>query len=53
MKKYKWFYISLSGEVGKFTSRQFLAEEGKVFQKKTPFCYRSGTIFALFYSCST
>ena len=26
---------------------------GKSFSKKTPFCYRSGTIFALFYSCST
>ena len=53
-EKHKWFYISLDGEVEKFTSRQqLLAEEGKVFQKKTPFCYRSGTIFALFYSCST
>ena len=26
---------------------------GKSFSKKKRFCYRSGTIFALFYSCST
>ena len=37
-EKHKWFYISLDGEVEKFTSRQqLLAEEGKVFQKKNDF----------------
>ena len=45
-EKHKWFYISLDGEVEKFS------KEGKVFLKKR-FCYRSGTIFALFYSCFT
>lgn len=35
-------------------SRKVHAEEGKkFFKKRERFCYRSGTIFALFYSCST